>query len=216
MLIPKVSRLARTAGRMMGRGRGLGVVVGWSVAVAAAYGCSGTNLTGDAGDVPVNPAETIGTPCLEAATCDDGEPCNGVETCSPETGRCVAGLAPPDFTQCTTADGRFASCVDGRCDLDYEEMFVPAGPFVMGCDSVGTTDCTVVAGPQHVVTVSAYFIDRYEVSNRRYSRCQQHGACRPGHGGERPRNDRAVTWVNWYEAVAYCAYEGKRLPTEAE
>lgn len=206
------------------------VVIPWVIA-AGLCACSGTNLTGDAGDVPLNPSETIGTPCTAAAECDDGEPCNGEEACSPETGRCVGGVALPDFVQCETSDGRYASCVNARCDLDYEEMFVPAGPFVMGCDPDDPEDrCPDIIGigpfPEMIVEVSGYFIDRYEVTNARYRRCQRFGACPAEHGEMSNLND-------WYfsnpafqdypvvtspqsEAEALCAYEGKRLPTEAE
>ena len=201
---------------MVGRVPWLCVATAGWVLAGGGCDCDGTNLVGDASDLPVNPAETIGNTCSTDVECDDGEPCNGEEACDPEHGRCVGGTALADFTQCTTTDGRYASCVDARCDLDYEEMFVPAGPFVMGCDSMGTLDCTMVASPQHVVTLSAYFVDRYEITNRRYLRCQQHGTCPGGHDELRPSNNVAVARVNWYDAVAHCAYEGKRLPTEAE
>jgi formylglycine-generating enzyme required for sulfatase activity len=182
--------------------------------------CDGTNLVGDAADLPVNPAETIGNPCRTDDECDDGEPCNGEEACDPERGRCVGGMALADFTQCTTTDGRYATCVDARCDLDYEEMFVPAGPFVMGLDD------DEYARPERIVTLSEYFIDRYEVTNRRFKRCERLGRCRTGaHEGSFTRSlylrDPAFDdypAVNFILAMAqeYCAYEGKRLSTEAE
>jgi formylglycine-generating enzyme required for sulfatase activity len=187
-------------------------------------------LVADAEDL-VPPAETVGNPCSASDECDDGEPCNGVESCDPGTGRCIGATAERDFTQCTTDDGRHASCVDGRCDLDYEEMFVPAGPFVMGRDpEEDLLRCTTASAasplPEHVVTVSSFFIDRYEVTNQRYRRCQRRGACPAEHSEgsfNRPRYYSEpefayypVVEIDWFDAAEYCAYEGKRLPTEAE
>jgi subtilisin family serine protease len=51
------------------------------------------------------------------ASCDDGDPCNGVETCAPEAGGCVAGVPPPDGTPCpdaTVCNGD-ETCVGGVC-----------------------------------------------------------------------------------------------------
>ena len=204
------------------------MIAACGVAGGAACACSGTGLDADAGDVPPNPAETVGNPCTGALDCDDGEPCNGVESCDSATGRCIGGATVPDFAQCTTADGRYASCVDGRCDLDYEEMFVPAGPFVMGRDAPERfcTAFTVSAMPQHVVTLSGYFIDRYEVTNKKYLRCEHRGDCRAplgensftrhGYYRDPAFAEYPVVHVPWAWAVAYCAHEGKRLATEAE
>lgn len=51
------------------------------------------------------------------AQCDDGNPCNGVETCMPEAGGCIAGAPPPDGTSCaddTLCNGD-ETCVGGTC-----------------------------------------------------------------------------------------------------
>ncbi|MBN1773512.1 MAG: SUMF1/EgtB/PvdO family nonheme iron enzyme [Deltaproteobacteria bacterium] len=134
-----------------------------------------------------------------------------------------------DFTQCTTSDGRYASCVDARCDLDYEEMFVPAGPFVMGIDEdESSSGClpAISARGERIVTLSGYFIDRYEVTNRRFKRCHRVGRCPPGwYDGSVTRpayltdpayDDYPALYFRMTEAQEYCAYEGKRLPSEAE
>ncbi|MCW5891780.1 MAG: S8 family serine peptidase [bacterium] len=36
--------------------------------------------------------------------CDDGDPCNGIETCEPTTGACLAGTPQPDGTPCPDGD----------------------------------------------------------------------------------------------------------------
>src|SRR5262249_10289997 len=51
------------------------------------------------------------------ASCDDGNPCNGVEVCSPEAGGCVAGAPAPDGTPCpdgTVCNGD-ETCHAGVC-----------------------------------------------------------------------------------------------------
>ena len=45
-----------------------------------------------------------------------------------------------------------------------EEVVVPAGPFTMGIDHPRATD----EKPSHQVYLSAFSIDRYEVSNARF------------------------------------------------
>ena len=93
-------------------------------------------------------------------------------------------------------------------------VFVPAGPFIMGAD-LGEGD----ESPRHLVEVSAFFIDTYEVTNTQYERCVKAGRCAPA----RYRHDKTLNGPNhpvvamgWDDGVAYCRFAGKRLPTEAE
>ena len=100
---------------------------------------------------------------------------------------------------------------------------VPAGPFTMGADNVGEPD----EHPAHTVELPAFYLDLTEVSNEAWSRCVAAGACPPpdvtsaarnGFGADaRFRGPRQpVSAVGWDDARAYCAWIGKRLPTEAE
>lgn len=93
-------------------------------------------------------------------------------------------------------------------------VHVPAGDFVMGSEW-GEPD----EEPRHVVHVDAFFLDRYEVTNEEYERCVAAGKCPFQCVRDRkelmgPR--QPVVCVNWFDAVKYCAFAGKRLPTEAE
>lgn len=95
-----------------------------------------------------------------------------------------------------------------------EMVLIPEGPFIMGADVGGEED----EHPAHEVVLSAYEIDRTEVTRRQYMRCVKAGQCRqPKDFGERFRAlDRPVVGVSWFDATNYCKFIGKRLPTEAE
>jgi serine/threonine-protein kinase len=98
-------------------------------------------------------------------------------------------------------------------------VYVPLGEFIMGSDE-GESD----EQPVHTVYLDAFHIDRTEVTNAQYQKCVEAGACQVPiscEGGEPTygdvsKADHAVICVNWNDARAYCAWAGKRLPTEAE
>jgi formylglycine-generating enzyme required for sulfatase activity len=108
-------------------------------------------------------------------------------------------------------------------------LLIPAGAFQMGCDSSNQNEplgCFSAELPLHTVNLSAYYIDKYEVTNARYKACVDAGACTAPHSnGSSTRRpyygnpdfaDYPVIFVDWFQADAFCAWEGKRLPTEAE
>lgn len=115
--------------------------------------------------------------------------------------------------------------------LDASMVLVPAGGFLMGSDT-GDPD----ERPQRRIYLDAFEIDRYEVTNLQYRRF----LVATGHEPPQPWPGRYVAFlpardpdwrgtdypageatypvvaVNWEDAAAYCAWAGKRLPTEAE
>ncbi|HVF09161.1 MAG TPA: SUMF1/EgtB/PvdO family nonheme iron enzyme [Abditibacteriaceae bacterium] len=105
-------------------------------------------------------------------------------------------------------------------------VLVPAGVFVMGTSSGDRSGENVArenadAQPQRTVTLPAFAIDKTEVTNAEYKRyCAATGYPPPPHwpGGSYPDGEAnvPVTFLNWWEASAYAAWVGKRLPTEAE
>jgi len=77
------------------------------------------------------------------------------------------------------------------------------------------------AQPRHTVYLPGFEIDRYEVTVAEYRACAAAGGCDVAalvSGDSRYVADDALPMVNvtWQDAVDYCAWEGKRLPTEAE
>ncbi len=99
---------------------------------------------------------------------------------------------------------------------DQAIAHIPAGPFVMGSDTHNADE-----RPQHLVYLSAFDMDRYEVANAQYRRfLEATGRPSPPYwsGNDYPpgQADYPVAAVSWPDAEAYCAWAGKRLPTEAE
>jgi len=104
---------------------------------------------------------------------------------------------------------------------DGEKMvLIPAGIFPLGSSEEGDFD----EKPQRIIFLDAYYIDQYEVTNKNYKRFASMTGRRSLpeipvfedditllQGEEQP-----VVGATWLEAVAYCKWAGKRLPTEAE
>ncbi|MBF0287822.1 MAG: SUMF1/EgtB/PvdO family nonheme iron enzyme [SAR324 cluster bacterium] len=71
----------------------------------------------------------------------------------------------------------------------------------------------------HSVFVEAFHIDQYEVSNKAYRGCVKARVCKPSLFDKDIRfnqNNQPVVGVSWKQAMQYCRWKNKRLPTEAE
>ncbi len=94
------------------------------------------------------------------------------------------------------------------------QVYIPAGEFLMGSANLAET-------PPHKVYLHAYWIDQFTVTNTMYKLCMKAGKCQRTASVDTYLNDPAyadypVHYINWYAAAAFCAWEGGRLPTEAE
>ncbi|MDX8391046.1 MAG: SUMF1/EgtB/PvdO family nonheme iron enzyme [Mariprofundaceae bacterium] len=95
---------------------------------------------------------------------------------------------------------------------------IAAGIFIMGSDDTRTN---AQNRPAHRVRTKAYRIDKYPVTEAQYAVFVAAEKYRPPlswKNGKIPRETELhpVTMVSWYNGRDYCAWAGKRLPTEAE
>jgi ribose transport system permease protein len=98
---------------------------------------------------------------------------------------------------------------------------IPAGPFIMGSDT-GAED----EAPAHEVDLPAFEMDKFEVTNADFARfveatgyqtdAEKEGRTKNWRGAAQGKDNHPVVFVSWNDAVAYCRWLGKRLPTEAE
>lgn len=106
--------------------------------------------------------------------------------------------------------------------VDKREMvLIPRGKFLMGSNS-GDED----EYPEHMVNLTEYYIDRYEVSNEDYRIYADRkaipypeywkGKISTDSGFNDPYFSRLPVIVSYYEAEGYARWCGKRLPDEME
>lgn len=122
------------------------------------------------------------------------------------------------FTLTPTSTLGIGSTMIGEDGMNL--VFVPAGEFTMG------SDVNPREQPIHQVTLDAYWIDQTEVTNAMYAKCVAANKCAPpsntssyrhaGYFGNPEFDNFPVIYVLWNDAVSYCTYVGRRLPTEAE
>jgi len=87
-------------------------------------------------------------------------------------------------------------------------VLIPAGDFQMGGGTGG-----------HTVYLDDFLIDKYEVTNAQYAKFME-ATDHPAPANWKDKNlnipEHPVVGVSWNDAKAYCQWDGKRLPTEAE
>ncbi len=121
--------------------------------------------------------------------------------------------------------------VDTSPQTPQDMVLVAAGSFLMGHDKEGPSE-----KPAHTVVISRpFYIDRTEVTAGDYQKCVDQKKCSASsiHGptvkdayvvksaplcsGQSPTSARKpINCIDYAQAEAYCAFVGKRLPTEAE
>ncbi|MEC8023991.1 MAG: SUMF1/EgtB/PvdO family nonheme iron enzyme, partial [Myxococcota bacterium] len=186
----------------------------------------GTRFTGE-------PTDRIDTGAWEGCDPDDDGAPIACSTLSPSLGSgiaiCKSDCVGYDLSNCE----------------NQEQVYVPNGPFMMGCNEEldgdcgcrDTTDYTCVEGSindeeaYHEVLVSQFLIDKHEARVSEYLECKDFGSLswcgaptnnsddyddyanlpRSGSRGNHPMN-----FLTYQSASEFCAFNNKRLPTEAE
>jgi formylglycine-generating enzyme required for sulfatase activity/tRNA A-37 threonylcarbamoyl transferase component Bud32 len=136
----------------------------------------------------------------------------------------ASGSAAPSGSVAAAAPG------SGTCSADM--VMIPAGKMFMGA-----RDLSANTKPPHEVSVSAFCLDKTEVTTRAYNACVDKGECErppekvswPGiqepqvklyspfcNASVKERIEHPINCVAWPMAQTFCAKRGARLPTEAE
>jgi formylglycine-generating enzyme required for sulfatase activity len=125
----------------------------------------------------------------------------------------------------TASPGAPTPSAGGATD-EVELILIPAGEFTMGHkDNYDTL-------PVRRLNLPAFYIDKYEVTNKRYKRFIDATGYKVPWSQEpavaayiwdwqkrmypEGKGDDPVVLVNWEDAQAFCRWAGKRIPTEAE
>ncbi|MDZ7843964.1 MAG: SUMF1/EgtB/PvdO family nonheme iron enzyme [Anaerolineales bacterium] len=92
---------------------------------------------------------------------------------------------------------------------------IPAGEFEMKIWDEMENESTL-----RTVYLDDFYLDKYEVTNRRYAQCVQEGACLPPVNdmkySKNKYSDHPVIFITREMASSYCAWREARLPTKAE
>ncbi len=129
--------------------------------------------------------------------------------------------------------------------LEADMIFIPAGQFVFGTNQTDESGLGASMGipkplyrdahPEQKPFLKGFYIDRMEVTNRRYQAFLENlpthpeyrvmieklGYYSPPKGWQKNQfpeglGDHPVVWVNWFDAANFCQWADKRLPTEKE
>ena len=175
-----------------------------ALAAAVPTACVGGSASlGDAGPKKCTAGET--QPCVGAGACTGGQACKadglGYEAC-------VCGSGPELDG---SADGGDGSVTDSAMSADANDGSAPSG---------------MVAIPAHTFAdsgvIAAFYMDKTEVTVSAYAACVSASKCTaantgtPCNAGVAGRDNHPINCVDWTQSTAYCAWAGKRLPTEEE
>jgi formylglycine-generating enzyme required for sulfatase activity len=119
-------------------------------------------------------------------------------------------------------------CLGAVANSGDEMVTIAAGEFTMGRTKLTSDDKTNMRPhvllddlPAHKVSIKSFRLDKHEVTNRHYGMFVESTHHRTpyhwveGHYSESTA-ELPVYNVSWDDANQYCAWAGKRLPTEAE
>lgn len=124
--------------------------------------------------------------------------------------------------------------LEERKEIDLSNMIlIPEGQFSKGVDKIieqPIINTLEIAYPSQKVYVKEYYIDKYPVTNKEYDEfcrkieenghiwCHSDEDCNKSHrrstfNNPKAKPDHPVTGIDWYDAYAFAAWKGKKLPT---
>ena len=115
--------------------------------------------------------------------------------------------------------------------LEGQMVFIPAGHFILGTQETDDSAEALSIGipkpwyadesPEKKVFLKGFYIDQYEVTNRRYKMYVDDVGAEPPPNWKnnnylQGQDKHPVTWVSWYDAANFCQWSGKYLPSEKQ
>jgi len=102
-------------------------------------------------------------------------------------------------------------------------LYVPAGNFLMG-SADSDPDARANEKPEHTVYLDAFWIDQTDVTDKMYAFCVSANQCNPpsnpssdpNYYGNSEYRNYPVIYVSWGDAMTYCKWAARQLPTEAQ
>ena len=151
-----------------------------------------------------------GKQCTSGGVCEAAQGACSGKTCGydgklGDCGKCDASSV------CSAA----GQCVAGSTYAKTDQVLVSGGAFSMGCSFWNDNQCSGNVLPHHVVYVSSFYLDTYEVSQAKYKSCVGAGKC-AAFGYQGVDDTSPIVALNWDQAQSYCKWVGGDLPTEAQ
>ncbi|HYM37551.1 MAG TPA: SUMF1/EgtB/PvdO family nonheme iron enzyme [Nitrospiraceae bacterium] len=128
-----------------------------------------------------------------------------------------------DMTIEWTPEGKKLAVERAKLPARDEMVLISAGWFLMGSDKKVDRQAYPPELPQRKVYLDAYEIDKFEVTTVQFLKFVLATDRSPlidwrydGGNFQEAMASHPVMHVSWFDAEAYCAWAGKRLPTSAE
>jgi formylglycine-generating enzyme required for sulfatase activity len=161
------------------------------------------------------PAPAPVAPALPAATTPAPASAAAAPAPAPAPSSATLPASGPPPAPTATLEAAPAPSPANTASCPANEVWVPPTP------TAGFTMAKGVKGEHPVVLTHGFCMDDNEVTVRAYAACVDAGACKEPWKGDPystypTKLDYPVNLVSWDKAKDFCAWAGKRLPTEAE